>query len=327
MEFDTILNAIVPLFAIVAVGYVASAFRVFQGNTAQAVNDFVFYIALPALLFLSVATADISAGVPWQFIAVAILSIVFSYALGMAGARLLFRRDSRKSLTVGLLSGYGNVAYMGVPLLLAVLGPKAVLPAAIGQLVHNMFNMVCYPAAHTVLSARSTGPGAMHRTESRAQLRRDISRKVVLNPVALSVAVGLVFAVLHVDLPAPVHTTVDMVGDAAAPGALFAVGLTLRKAVAGMRDGSVGTSEVGLTVAIKLAVMPVFAYLLVHTVFGMPDTWAAASVILAGLPNAATAYVLAQQARTHVQEAAAGVVVSTAGALVTLSLLIPLVKP
>jgi predicted permease len=327
MEFNTILNAIVPLFAIVAVGYVASAFRVFQGNTAQAVNDFVFYIALPALLFLAVATADISAGVPWQFVVVAILSIVFAYALGMAGARVLFRRDGDKSLTVGLLSGYGNVAYMGVPLLLAALGPKAVLPAAIGQLVHNMFNMVCYPAAHTVLSARSTGPGAMHRTESRTQLRRDITRKVVLNPVALSVAAGLVFAVLHIDLPKPVHTTIDMVGGAAAPGALFAVGLTLRKAVAGMRDGSVGTSEVGLTVAIKLVVMPAFAYLLVHTVFGMPAIWAAASVILAGLPNAATAYVLAQQARTHVQEAAAGVVVSTVAALATLSVLIPLVKP
>lgn len=331
MELNTILNAIVPLFAIVGIGYVASAFRVFQGNTAQAVNDFVFYIALPALLFLAVATADISAGVPWQFVAVAVMSIVVSYALGIGGARLFFRRDPEVSLTMGLMAGYGNVAYMGVPLLLAALGPQAVLPAAIGQLIHNMFNMVCYPAAHTLVAARGhapgTGPGAMHGTESRTALRRELARKVLLNPVALSVAAGLVFAILHIELPKPVHTTIDLLGGAAAPGALFAVGLTLRKAVAGMRDGSVGTAEVGLTVVIKLAVMPAVAYLLVSTVFEMPDTWAAASVILAGLPNAATAYVLAQQARTHVQQAAAGVVVSTVAAIATLSVLIPVVKP
>ncbi|GAA3391117.1 AEC family transporter [Streptomyces roseoviridis] len=329
MELSAILNAIVPLFAIVAIGYGASAFRVFQGNTAQAVNDFVYWIALPALLFLAVAKADLSEGVPWQFVAVALVSIVVSYLVAMAGARGIFRRDTKVAFTLGLMAGYGNVAYMGVPLLLAALGPQAALPAAIGQLIHNMFNMVCYPAVHTLLDAkapRKDGPGAMLSTD-RPAIGREIAKKVLLNPVFLSVVAGLAFSLSGLGLARPVHDTIDLLGGAAAPGALFAVGLTLRKAVSGMRDGSVGVAEVGFAVVIKTVGMPLLALFLVTVVFPMPPLWAAASVILAAMPNAATAYVLAQQARTYVQESAAAVVVSTAVAVVTLALWIGVVEP
>ncbi|KAA2263481.1 AEC family transporter [Solihabitans fulvus] len=318
MGNGSILGTVIPLFALVLVGYAASYFPAFESvATSQAINNFVFWVALPALLFSSVATADLSAGIPWSFVLANLLAIAVIYVFGFLFSRAAFRRDAPTGLVTGMLAGYGNVAYLGVPLLVGTQGAAAALPVALGQLIHNLSFMISYPAVAAVLSARAAGPGAARTTT----LTRDITRSVVLNPVTLSVAAGLVFAILRIGLPGPLAHTTQLLGGAAAPGALFTLGLTLRRAVAAFRDGSVRVSEVGLTVGVKLVAMPLLALLLVTFVIHLPPIWAYTTVVLCGLPNAVTAYVLAQQSKVAVQQAAAAVVFSTLGSVLTLSVL------
>lgn len=329
MGFTPLLSTMLPLFAIVLIGYLASYSPPFGGNAQKAVNDFVFYIALPALLFSAVAGSDLSEGISWSFIAANLTILVLGSGLGLAIGVYLFRHPAPRALTTAMLSGYGNVAYLGVPLLVTAVGAQAALPVALGQLLHNMFFMVLYPlcvtlaaqrtrVAHTVPPAREEKAGSA--PASAGSTGHAVFRSVVLNPVSLSVVAGLLFALFGWGLPSPAAATVDMLAGAAAPGALFCVGLTLRRAVSALREGSVAVPELSCTVLVKLAVMPLIAVALVTWVFPMPAVWAFTTVVMCGLPNAATAYVLAQQKESGAQQAAAAVVVTSVLSLATLPL-------
>ncbi|GAB3205208.1 AEC family transporter [Marinactinospora thermotolerans] len=333
MGFAPLLSTMVPLFAIVLIGYLASYSAPFKGNAQKAVNDFVFFIALPALLFSSVAESGLSEGISWSFIAANLTMLVLGAGLGLAIGRLLFRHPMPRALTTAMLSGYGNVAYLGVPLLVTAVGTQAALPVALGQLLHNMFFMVLYPMCVTVavqrarvkepvasgkggITAEGDGPSA----PSTGSTGRAVLRSVVLNPVSLSVVAGLLFALTGLGLPGPVEDTITMLAGAAAPGALFAVGLTLRRAMSALREGSVAIPELSCSIVVKLAIMPLVAVALVTWVFPMPTVWAFTTVVMCGLPNAATAYVLAQQKESGAQQAAASIVVTSALSLITLPL-------
>ncbi|WP_232663445.1 AEC family transporter [Pseudonocardia sp. TRM90224] len=308
-----------PLFAVVLIGYAASFRRTFDSGMAKTLNDFVYYVPLPALLFTSVARADLTAGIPMNFGLAIVAGIVVAWLLGAAGARLLFRRSVSVAGAVGMVAAYGNVAYLGVPLLIAIRGADAAFPAALGSLVHNLLCIGTFLAWATITEQRDTGPGAARSTTTTGSLTRTIARRVLLNPVALSVAAGLVVAGLRLQVPGPVWQTGILLGAAAAPGALFALGLTLRRAVDSLRAGALAVSEIGFAVQVKLILQPAVVLLLVTFAFPMPPLWALVTVLMAALPNAATCYVLAQQFDVHVQEVAATVVLSTLLAIFSLS--------
>lgn len=317
-----LISTLVPLFSIILIGYLASHFPPFRGNAQKVVNDFVFYIALPALLFGAVADVGLSGGISGAFIGANLANLLIGTGIGLAGGLLLFRRTLLRALATSMLAGFGNVVYLGVPLLVSAAGQQAVLPVALGQLLHNMFFMVLYPlcAALAVRRARAADDGRGADPAGRGEraplpepkgVGRAVLRSVVANPVTLSMAAGLLFALLGLRLSGPVADTVQMLGGAAAPAALFAVGLTLRRAVGALREGSVSASELGFTVAVKLAIMPLTAFALVTWVFPMPAIWAFTTVVMSALPNAAVAYVLVQQQDSGARQAAAAVVVSS----------------
>ncbi|MQA87145.1 MAG: hypothetical protein GEV03_21590 [Streptosporangiales bacterium] len=307
-----ILAAVAPLFGIMLIGYAASTHKSFQGEAVEALNGFVYYIALPALLFSYIAQADLSRGIPWSFVPANAAGIAAAYTIGLIGARALFRHNLSTAIVVGMISSYGNVAYLGVPLLVAVGGTRTAFPAALGQLVHNLMVMTVFPALASVALTRR----ANSATKPRLTVACDISRRAFINPIALSVAAGLMVAELNVDMPQPVWQTITILAAAAAPGALFALGLTLRRAVRSLRAGSVYLASIGYAVGLKLLIQPLIALALVTLVWPMPPDWAYVTVVMSALPNAVTAYVLAQQFQIYVQETAAAVVLSTLAAVV-----------
>jgi predicted permease len=316
-----ILATVAPLFAVVLIGYLASLGRTFDPSMAKTINDFVYYVPLPALLFTSVARADLTAGIPPGFVLTAVIGIAVAWAIGVAGARWVFRRDLAVAGATGMIAAYGNVAYLGVPLLVAIRGPEAAFPAALGSLVHNLVCIGSFLAWGTIAQQRRVGPGAARADTGHVALARLIARRVLVNPVALSVGAGLLVAAARIEVPGPVWQTGLLLGAAAAPGAMFALGLTLRRAVGSLRTGAIRVPEIGFPVLVKLVVEPALVLGLVTFVLAVPPLWAFVAVMMAALPNAATCYVLAQQFEIHVQEVAAAVVLSTLLAIVTLSAL------
>jgi predicted permease len=315
VAFATLLAQIGPVFALILVGALVSRSQRFGESAAAVLNDVVYYLALPALIFHSVATSDLSAGVPLVALAVAVGLLLVAYLLGV-GVALLGRVAAREANAVGLVAGWGNVGYMGIPLTTAVLGPASALAASLVSTLHTAL-AVFLVVATLVDHDRTDG----HPTTGTLALT--LARRVLGNPVVIAIVLGVLVAALRVPLPGPVSATVGLIGDVAAPGGLLALGILLRGALPALRAGRARLSVVLGCALVKLVAMPALAVGAVH-LFGVPAPWAAVLVVMAALPDAATVFVLTAQYRTWYRESTAVVVLTTVGSVVTLPLVLSL---
>jgi malonate transporter and related proteins len=306
-----LLGRILPVFAVIAVGAVAGRFDRFGERTATVLNDLVYWIALPALIFTSVAGADLSAGIPGSALIASVAVLLVAYALGWLAARLA-RRPAREANAAGLVAGWGNVGYLGIPLTVAVLGPATAFAASLTSTLHTALAITVFLVAAT-LGGRGGG--------EEVALPVLLARRVLGNPVVIGIAAGAAVALLGVALPRPVATTIELLGDLAAPGGLFALGILLRGAVSALRGSRSQWVPMGAAVLIKLVVMPLLALGAVAWL-GVPAPWAAVLVVMCALPDAATVFVLTAQYRTWYRESTAVVVVTTVLSLLTLPLVL-----
>jgi malonate transporter and related proteins len=303
-----LLGRILPVFAVIAVGAVAGRFERFDERTAAVLNDLVYWIALPALIFTSVADADLSAGVPWSALVASVAVVVVAYALGAVVARAA-GRPAGEANAVGLVAGWGNVGYLGIPLTVSVLGPATAFAASLTSTLHTALAISIFLVAATL-----DGPG---RGQEAAPLPVLLARRVLGNPVVIGIAAGVAVAALGIPLPTPVASTIGLLGDLAAPGGLFALGILLRGAVRSLRGATDQWIPIGAAVLVKLVVMPALALGAV-ALLGVPAPWAAVLVVMCALPDAATVFVLTAQYRTWYRESTAAVVLTTVLSLVTL---------
>jgi predicted permease len=308
-----LLSRILPVFAVIAVGAVAGRFERFDERTAAVLNDLVYWIALPALIFTSVAEADLSAGVPWSALVGSVAVVLLAYGLGWAAARLV-RRPAPEAHAVGLVAGWGNVGYLGIPLTVAVLGPATAFAASLTSTLHTALAISLFLVGVTV-------GGRGHGEDGAVALPLLLARRVLGNPVVLAIVAGVAVALLRIPLPRPVATTIEMLGDLAAPGGLFALGILLRGAVGALRESRAQWIPIGVAVVVKLVAMPALALGAV-ALLDVPAPWAAVLVVMAALPDAATVFVLTAQYRTWYRESTAVVVLTTVLSLVTLPLVV-----
>lgn len=311
-----LLARILPVFAVIAVGAVAGRFERFGERTATVLNDLVYWIALPALIFTSVAEADLSAGVPVSALAGSVAVLLAAYGLGWAVARLV-RRPALEAHAAGLVAGWGNVGYLGIPLTVAVLGPATAFAASLTSTLHTALAISVFLVAVTLEGRGRAAAGA----EGALALPLLLVRRVLGNPVVLGIAAGAAVALLGLPLPRPVATSVEMLGDLAAPGGLFALGILLRGAVGALRDSRGQWLPIAAAVLVKLVVMPALALGAV-TLLGVPAPWSAVLVVMCALPDAATVFVLTAQYRAWYRESTAVVVLTTVLSLVTLPLVL-----
>jgi predicted permease len=317
VAFATLLAEIGPVFAVILVGVLVSRFERFGESAASTLNDLVYYLALPALIFHSTATSDLSAGIPLVALAVAVGVLLVAYGLGAATA-LVSRTAGREANAIGLVAGWGNVGYLGIPLTTAVLGPATALAASLVSTLHTALAVTIFLVVATLVDHDRTDG---HPT--RGTLALTLGRRVLGNPVVVAIAAGVLIAALRVPLPGPVSSAVGLLGDMAAPGGLLALGILLRGALPALRTGRAGTVGIVGCALVKLVVMPALAIGAVR-LFAVPAPWAAVLVVMSALPDAATVFVLTAQYRTWYRESTAVVVLTTAGSVVTLPLVLSL---
>ena len=198
MAFATLLAQIGPVFAVILLGALLSRFERFGESAASTLNDLVYYLALPALIFGSVATSDLSAGIPLGALLVSVGVLVAAYGLGALVA-LLARIGGREANAVGLVAGWGNVGYMGIPLTTAVLGPATALAASLISTLHTALSVSIFLVVATLVDHdRHDG------RPTRGALAVTLVRRVLGNPVVVAIALGVLLAAFRVPLPGPV---------------------------------------------------------------------------------------------------------------------------
>ena len=302
---NVVFSVAFPLFALIATGFVAGRVRLLGRDGSGALNVFVTWFALPALLFSAIANVRLSEVLNLPFIAAFGLVLIVVYAVGMLMARLASGAGLAHMSLHGLGASYGNVGYIGIPLCLYALGPQGAVPAAAATCLGSAFLLTF--AVVLIETDLQAGRGVW-RTLAR------VLSAVARSPVLIAIVLGGVVSALGVAVPAPIQRFLDLIGAAAAPCALFAIGLFLSGTAV-----RANLREVGLVTIAKVLLQPLVALSIVPWFLPLDTVWAQAALLMAALPTASNAFVLAKQYDIFVEETSATVLLSTVLSVFTVS--------
>ena len=292
---SAVVGAFGALVAVAVLGYVVGLLGVLRSQDELVLSRLAFFVATPALLFTTVARADLRA-IFSVVLVTNLLSLFVVQVVFLVVAAAIWRR-TRSEATIGVLaSSYVNAGNLGVPVAAYVLGNGAlVAPIVLFQVV------IMAPIAFAVLDHDRQGSGR------RVSLRTILTRPF-RNPLTVASLLGLLFSLLGVRLPDVVMRPIDLVAAAAVPVALIAYGLSLS---AGTKDSITLRRDVVLAVALKTFVQPLTAYVIARWVLDLHGTALLAPTLLAALPTAQNVYVYAVHDRSSRTLARSAVLLST----------------
>lgn len=301
---QTVLGVTLPFFALVLFGYVAAARRWVPGDAVPAFNGFLLYFAVPAMLFRFAAgtpfaqIANVRYFVAWGTCGIVVVLAVALVARRMFGVRL------RDAAFYGLAAAVANAGFMGVPLLVALMGTSAAAPTILAIVA----DLVMVGSAGLALAELD---GATRRGW-RADLR-DAALRIFLNPFLISMLVGAAFSGFEWRLGTPFAEIVKLLADAAGPCALFAIGVSLVRPDAPLRSPALA-----LPVVVKLLVHPA-AIWLAMSAFGIDETTRRVAVLVAALPSAGWVFIFAIRYEADAGRISATILWTTALAFLTFS--------
>jgi malonate transporter and related proteins len=313
---QSLLTVAIPFFAIALLGYIAGRTRLLSPASLAGLNGFVYWFALPVLMAVKIGQAPLRQTFDPNFLFAYYGGGLIVLLLALGVCITLFRDRPAVTVLQGLCAIFGNVGYMGLPVAMAAFGPEAILPAVLA-VVGDAGVLVVLAIVAIELDLRR-GEGA------RDALRKAL-RGLLRNPIILAITVGMAVALLGVPWPKPVAAFGDLLGGAAGPCAMFALGGSLsdRK----LSETAALGGEVALLCAFKLIAHPIAVALMATYVFPFDPVWTAAAILQAATPIAATVFVLAQIYGHYVAQSSAAVLLSTAGSMVTVSALLFALAP
>lgn len=306
---QAVLDVVLPVFGLIFAGYLAGRFRILGQESSEALNRFVYYFALPTLLFLGMARVPTDQVLNAPFIATFLGGAIIAHAVAMLVGRFAFPgRLATRSL--GALSGvFANTGYMGIPLFLTAFGPEGTLPAVIA----TVFNSAIMIGATVILIELDLSQGS-----GLTKALGDVARALLRNPLVTAPLLGIAWGAAALPIPRPMGIFGDLLGASAGPCALFAIGLFLASRTLKALMGGRRAIEVVWLTALKLVLQPLATWWLAG-LLGLDPFWAASAIILAALPTGALVFVLASQYGLYIERASAVILASTVISVVTLS--------
>lgn len=302
-----VLGLVLPFFGLIAIGYAAARIIRTPADGLAWMNTFIVYIALPALFFNLLSRTPVEQLTQWRFIIATTMTTFIIFAAAFVIAVLRNGGKVPESTVMGLGAAYGNIGYMGPGLALLAFGEAAIVPVALVFCFDNTLHFILAPLFMALSGKDPNGPSGF-------RLALDVFRKIITHPFIMATIIGIMAAVFQVQPPQAVQTLIDYLANAAAPCALFAMGVTL-----GLRPLRRVPSEAAYIAALKLIGAPLLAYIIVSRAGDFPDVWVYAAVLLAGLPTATNVYVIAQQYDVWVERASAIVLITTVGSVLTVT--------
>ena len=294
-----------PFFSLIGLGFWAGRSGFFSAEATAYLTKFVFYFALSAMLFRFAANLSITEIFDGRLVAGYLWGTAVVYAIA-TGVALLRRLDVPTAAVEAQTAVIGNTGFLGVPMFALLFGREAVGPLMLLLAV----DLIVFSSLIVILITGSRD-GRL-----RLAVLRTVGLGLVKNPMIVSISAGLAWSALDLPFPEPLESFVSLLGGAATPGALFAIGASL----AG--KSAERLSVAGYLSAFKLVVHPAavaFAALVVFPVEPFPAT---VMIAAAALPVAGNVYILAQHYGVAPARVSASILISTTASIVTLPLVI-----
>jgi len=300
-----ILDLALPYFGLIFIGFACGKSKKLPESGLAWMNFFLLYVSLPALLFGIMSRTPFAELNNPPFLIATTLGTATVFTLAMIGGRLLGRLSLRESALAGLGGAYGNIGYMGPGLAFAVVGAKAAAPTALIFCCDSIFLFSIVPLL-VELSDRDH-PSLLHALGV-------VARQIVLNPLIMSACAGALAAALHLEFPVAVMNTLAFLQNAAAPVALFALGVTVA-----LRPFRRMPWEVPAVIAVKLLVHPALVFTLMLLLGPFTPEWAVTAVLMASLPPALNVFVISRQFDSWIEPASVAVLIGTFASVITLT--------
>jgi len=303
-----VFGLVAPLFAMIIAGYIAAKIAKLPIEGLAWLNFFVIYLALPALFFQLLSKIDLNEFVSARFLIITTTATFIIFVISFSIAWMRKKNDIASATIQGFAGAYGNIGYMGPPLALAAFGIPAITPAAMIFTLDNTLHFILAP----LLMALRGG-----KQQSALKLTGSILKAIFTHPFILATIAGLSAAAFNFAPPLPIDKALGLLAAAAAPCALFTMGVT-----AALRPLKKVPVELTWLVPIKLLAHPLLVYSLLTWLGPFPVIYVQTAVLLAALPAATNVFVLAQQYNVWQERASSAVVVSTLIAMITVTVII-----
>ncbi|MEO1680795.1 MAG: AEC family transporter [Pseudomonadota bacterium] len=294
-----------PFFCLIAVGFGAGRTGFFTPEATAYLTKFVFYFALSAMIFSFSADLSLAELWSWPFAAAYLSATTAVYLLatliGMARGRPVAEVAVEAQCAV-----IGNVGFLGLPMLVLLLGSDAVGPIMLVLAI----DLIVFSSLIVILITGSRDHGVSPR------VLRTVGLGLLSNPMIVSIVAGLAWSALELPFPAPMESFLSILGAAATPGALFAIGASLA-------DKSAERVSVALYLSsFKLIVHPAAVALAALVIFDVAPYQAMVMVAAAALPVAGNVYILAQHYGVAPARVSTAILFSTTASVATVPLVI-----
>ncbi|MEM1388420.1 MAG: AEC family transporter [Pseudomonadota bacterium] len=293
-----------PFFLLIGVGYGAAASKFFSEAAAAALTRFVFYFALSAMLFRFSANLSFSEVFDLEWMGVYLAATAATYVIFVLAAYWRGVTLAEAALE-GQCAAIGNIGFLGIPMLALLMGEAAVafivMMLTVDLLVFGSLIVIFITGSRERLSPR---------------VFKTVGLGLVSNPMLLAIFLGLAASALEMPIPAPLNEFLAILGNAATPGALFAIGASLAS-----------KSAERLSVAAwlsfgKLIVHPAAVAVAALIIWPVERYSAAVMIASAALPTAGNVYIIAQHYAVAPQRVSATILVSTVLSILTVSLIL-----
>jgi malonate transporter len=306
-----VINLALPFFGLIFLGLLCGKLKQIPDTGLAWMNFFLIYVSLPCLFYRVLAQTPLEQLNNPRFIVGTVLATGTMFAAAFL-IGWLFRRHLGEATIAGLSGAYGNIGYMGPGLALATLGPAANVPVALIFCFDTLILFALVPFLMTLADPRH---------ESLAATAIEVIKRIALHPFIIATALGVASAAIRFEPPVALDRLMQFLQNAAAPCALFVLGVTVA-----LRPIQKMPWEVPFTIVLKVIVHPLVVLTLMSLLGPFDSTWVSTAVLMAALPPALNVFIMARQYDTWVAQASGSVLFGTFLSVVTLTATMYLVK-
>lgn len=300
---------VLPIFILILIGWALVRTGLLKDELGDSLGEFVFKVAVPVLLFRTIAEADFHGASPFRLWIAYFAGVGVTWTIGHLIATRVFERDARVGVLAGVSSAFANNVFIGLPLVSRIVGSDGIVALSILLAVHLPLMMII----GTVLmeqAERKIGGGS---SRGLLPILTQIAGNLVRNPLVIGLAAGVVAHVSGLPIPDVLDNVVNQIAAMAAPTALLSLGMALNK------YGVSGNFRIaGAISALKLLLMPACVWTACR-LLGLGPEWTMAMVLTSSVPTGINAWLIANRFGVGHGLAASTITLTTAAGVATVT--------
>lgn len=299
-----LFSLVAPIFGMIGVGWLAGRLGLVAPRTGEGLTDYLFALAIPALIVKTLTAPGTEAANPWGYWLAYFGGVAATWIVAAILARRVLKLDRLHEALMGFAASQSNTVLVGIPLILRAYGQEGAVPLFLLIAVH-------LPVMLTVATVLIELGGA---EGSFAGVAKRLATTIATHPIVIALAAGVLLKTLALPPSGALGTLVDALAASASPCALVAMGLAL------FRHGIAGEIRAAAMLSgCKLVLHPFLVWVLAFHVLPMPPVWAGVAVLFAAMPVGVNAYILATRYGAAEHAVSSSVALSTLLAVVSVS--------